>query len=490
MKEMQFTNATAAMIARSATSLDEICGDGTTTNVILIGEFLKQAARYISEGLHPRLVVEGFEAAKNESLNFLESFKVHVDVDSTDAQEQQKLRNLLLSVAKTSLRTKVPITLADKLTEAVVEALLSIRQAPGQPIDLFMVEIMKMQHFSALDTTLVKGLVLDHGARHPGMPKFIENAFILNLNVSLEYEKTEINSGFFYSSAAQRDELVASERKFIDDRVLKIIELKRKVCPPGSGKGFVVVNQKGIDPNSLEMLATEGIFALRRAKRRNAERIQLICGGVAQNSVQDLTEAILGFAGSVKEQAVGEDKYTFIEGTANPKSVTILIKAPTTHLIAQIHDAIRDGLRAVNNVLEDKAIVPGAGAFQVALAHHLHAFKNKAVQGKAKLGCQAFIDAMLVIPKTLAQNAGFDSQDCLVALQDAYSLDAGAVAVNLEDGGVADPVALGIWDNYRVHRNILHSSTVISSNLLLVDEIMRAGRSSLKNEDPEAAANE
>ena len=157
------------------------------------------------------------------------------------------------------------------------------------PIDLHMVEIMKMQHKSATDSQLVRGLVMDHGARHPDMPKRVRNAFVLTLNVSLEYEKTEVNSGFFYSSAEQREKLVESERRFVDAKLKKIVELKNQVCdapantPESERKSFVIFNQKGIDPMSLDILAKNGIFALRRAKRRNMERLQLCCGGVAQN---------------------------------------------------------------------------------------------------------------------------------------------------------------------------------------------------------------
>ena len=175
-----------------------------------------------------------------------------------------------------------------------------------------MVEIMTMQHRTATDTQLIRGLALDHGARHPDMPKRVENAYILTLNVSLEYEKSEINSGFYYSSAEQREKLVESERKFVDEKLKKIVELKREVCGNDPKKGFVIVNQKGIDPLSLDVLVKNGIFALRRAKRRNMERLQLIAGGSAQNSVDDLTPDVLGWAGLVYEHQLGEEKYTFI----------------------------------------------------------------------------------------------------------------------------------------------------------------------------------
>merc|ERR1712241_326080 len=169
--------------------------------------------------------------------------------------------------------------------------------------------MMEMQHRSETESTLVKGLVLDHGARHPDMPKRLENCYILTCNVSLEYEKSEVNAGFFYSSAEQRDKLVESERKFTDEKVKKIIELKKKVCTDENKKGFVVINQKGIDPPSLELLAHENIIALRRAKRRNLERLPLAVGGVAVNSVDDLDVDDLGYAELVYEQSLEDDKF-------------------------------------------------------------------------------------------------------------------------------------------------------------------------------------
>lgn len=108
------------------------------------------------------------------------------------------------------------------------------------------------------------------------------------LNVSLEYEKTEVHSGFFWSNAEDREKLIASERQFTDDKVQQIIDFKRTVCTKENGKNFVIVNQKGIDPPSLELLARDGIIGIRRCKKRNGERIPLACGGTQLNSVDNL----------------------------------------------------------------------------------------------------------------------------------------------------------------------------------------------------------
>lgn len=483
LSEMQIQNPTAAMIARTAVAQDDQVGDGTTSVVLLVGELLKQADRYISEGVHPTVIGEGFDLAKKEALVFLDTFKLPSKLD----------RPTLINVAHTSLATKLHASLAKQLAADVVDAVLTIRppaplkEAKDQyrdPIDLHMVEIMKMQHRTASETQLVRGLVMDHGARHPDMPKRVENAFILTLNVSLEYEKTEVNSGFFYSSAEQREKLIESERRFVDAKVKKIVELKNLVCDQAVGgsekpKNFVVINQKGIDPLSLDILAKNGIFALRRAKRRNMERLQLICGGVAQNSVDDLTPDILGWAGLVYEHTLGEEKYTFVEDVKQPKSVTLLIKGPNVHTIQQIQDALRDGLRSVKNALEDEVLIPGAGAFEVACAGHLSGPVKKAAKGRVKMGVQAYADALLIIPKTLAQNGGFDVQDVVVALQDEQA-EGNTVGIDLQSGEPFDPTVEGIWDNYRVKRQMLHSCSVIAVNLLSTDEILRAGRSSLK----------
>ncbi|KAK7210476.1 hypothetical protein V2G26_017654 [Clonostachys chloroleuca] len=462
LREMQIQNPTAVMIARAATAQDDICGDGTTSVVLLVGELLKQADRHISEGLHPRIITDGFEIAKVEALKFLDDFKIAKEVD----------RELLISVARTSLATKLNSTLAVQLTPDIVDAVLAIYQAPAKP-DLHMVEIMKMQHRTAADTQLIRGLALDHGARHPDMPKRLENCYILTMNVSLEYEKTEINSGFFYSSAEQRDKLVESERRFVDAKLKKIVELKKEVCGNDGKKNFVVINQKGIDPLSLDVLAKNGILALRRAKRRNMERLQLICGGVAQNSVDDLSEDVLGWAGLVYEQTLGEEKYTFVEEVKDPKSVTLMIKGPNAHTIAQVTDAVRDGLRSVYNMIVDKSVVPGAGAFQVACATHLKGEFKDSVKGKAKYGVEAFADALLVIPKTLAANAGHDVQDVLAQLQDEHN-EGDIVGLNLETGEPMDPELEGVFDSYRVLRNCMASSSGIASNLLLCDELLKA----------------
>jgi T-complex protein 1 subunit zeta len=219
------------MIGRAATAQDDIVGDGTTSNVLFIGELMRQAERYLGEGVHPRVLVDGIELAKKETLAFLEVTKI---------PKPDVTKELLLDVTRASLLTKIHPSIANPLTDILVDAVETIKRE-GHPIDLHMVEIMHMQHKMSTESKLIRGLVLDHGGRHEGMPSRVENCYIMTLNVSLEYEKTEVHSGFFWSNAEQREKLIASERAFTDEKVQKIIDLKKKLCD-GTNKNFVVIN--------------------------------------------------------------------------------------------------------------------------------------------------------------------------------------------------------------------------------------------------------
>jgi T-complex protein 1 subunit zeta len=461
---MQIQHPTATLIARAATAQDEMVGDGTSTAVVFIGELLKQADRYLSENVHPRLIAEGFDIAKELTIAFLETFKVDKEID----------RELLISVARTSLRTKVHQELADLLTEIVVDAVLCIRRE-GVEIDLHMVEVQSMKHRLGVETKLVRGIVFDHGARHPDMPKRVENCYVFACNVELEYEKTEVNSSFFYNSAEQRERMVEAERKVVDERCKKIIELKKQVCD-GTDKNFVIINMRGIDPMSLDMFAKEGIVALRRAKRRNMERLALAAGCSCVQACDDLNADCLGEAGLVYEYVLGEEKFTFMEQMKDPNSCTVLIRGPNSFTISLINESLRDGLRAVKNTLDMQNIVPGAGAFEIAACEHLRANLDKA-QGRAKLGVEVFAESLLVVPKALAENSGHDAQDVIIKMREALAANPGvAVGFDLKSGDVLDPEACGILDTYLAKRHMISTAPVIANQLLLVDEILRAGR--------------
>ncbi|CAF3791917.1 unnamed protein product [Rotaria sp. Silwood1] len=255
-------------------------------------------------------------------------------------------------------------------------------------------------------------------------------------------------------SYLKRDRLVASERKFIDDRLQKIVELKRKVC---------------IDPLSVDVLAKEEILALRRAKHRNMDRLTLACAGQAMNSLENLTKESLGFAEDVYEHVFGEEIFTIVEACKNPKSVTVLLKRSTKYILNQVKDALHNGRRSIRNALED-------GAFEIVTHQELTQY-NEQVKGRARLAVQAFAQALLIIPKAIAQNVGHHQQETIVKLQNEYATSKIPVGIDITTGEAMERKSLAIFDNYRVKKQLIHSSTSIATNLILVDEILRASLS-------------
>lgn len=140
-----------------------------------------------------------------------------------------------------------------------------------------------------------------------------------------------------------------------------------------------------------------------------------------------------------------------------------------------IKEATRDGLRAVKNVYDDGSVVPGAGSFEIACNDHLIEY-SKSVEGKAKLGIQAFAEALLVIPKTLAENSGYDIQEAIIMLKDEYHKTKIAVGLNVVALGTISPIKEQIYDNYCAKKQWLNLAPTLAQQLLLVDEIMRAGK--------------
>ena len=203
------------------------------------------------------------------------------------------------------------------------------------------------------------------------------------------------------------------------------------------------------------------------------ERLILACGGNQVNSVDDITEADLGFADEVYEQSLGDDKYTFVEGVKDPFSCTILIKGQNEHSIAQIKDAIRDGTRAVKNVFDDNGVVPGAGAFEIYCRDKLLEYAKNEVNGKCIVGIEAFADSLLIVPKCLADNSGQDSKESIINVDKANRQGDGKTfyGIDISNGKAINPILHGIYDNYCVKKTFLNIGPVLVQQLLLVDEV-------------------
>jgi len=465
LKEMQIVHPITSVIAHTVSVQDRSMGDGTTSLILLICNLLIEAEKFIKDGVHSTHIIDGLNVGFKYAAGIIDQMKIPVKFD----------RPTLINVAKCSIKTKIYGDIANSLAENVVDAIHCIFDRQSMKLDLFMVEIMHMVHKTANETTLVKGIVMDHGGRHPFMPQVVKNAYVLTCNVSLEYEKTEVNATIMYSNPEDREKMAADERDFINKRCRQIVALKELVCK--NGEGFVVFNQSGIDPHSLEILAKSGILALRRVKRRNMERLTLCCGGVAVSGTDNLKASLLGRAGHIKQMHVGEETYTIVDECENPRSVTMLIKGPNMYTIDQVKDAINDGLNAVSTALVTQFVLPGAAAVELEAARKLRTFVTKELgASKAQLGVEVLARALESIPKALAQNSGFDSQKLLLenSSRDTVAKPENMLGFNTETGELFEPVARGIYDSYSVKMHSLQASLAITTNFLDVDAVIKS----------------
>lgn len=328
-----------------------------------------------------------------------------------------------------ALNTKMQRSDAQRLAGILCEAVQCI--ARNEVYDLNMIEIVKMED-DVSDIKLIKGLVLDHGGRHPLMPTKLSDVVIMITNISLEYEKPEINAEFQYSSAAQRDVLAANEREFVVERARKIADFASQIQK--TGKSFMLITEGGIDPFSLEILSDAGILGLRRAKRRNLERLVRACGGNIITSLKDLDKNNLGYAREVNVVSRVDEKYTFIQGTPFVNSCTILISGNNRHEMTRIQTTIKNTLKTIN--LAQKMHLPGG----------IKLYNNITNNLSDSPGHQIYKGAFQVLKKALKRNSSPDSQD-------------------------------EIYDNYDVFASIIQNTCVVAINMLMIDEIIKAGRS-------------
>ncbi len=474
LKEMEIQHPAAKLLVEVAKAQDAEVGDGTTSAVVLAGMLLDKAETLLDENIHPTTIIEGYKKALDYALQELSKIGVKVDIND---------RQLLKRIAATSLTSKYVGSgdTLDKLTDMAVEAVLRVaeKKDEGYEVRLDRIKIEKKRGGSLLDSQLVEGIVLDKEVVHPGMPKRVENAFIVLLDAPLEVEKPEITAKINITSPEQIKAFLEEEARILREMVERIYNvaverMRREGYEPGKNAGIVVITQKGIDEVAQHFLAKKGIMAVRRVKRSDLEKLEYATGGRIVSSVRDLTPDDLGFAKLVEERKVGNDKMIFVEGCPNPKAVTILLRGANDMVLDEAERSLNDALHVLRNVLRKPMIVPGGGAVEVELALRLRKFAES-LGGKEQLAVEAYADALEEIPMILAESAGMDALQVLMDLRKLHAegkvyagVDAleGKIKENMIEANVIEPIL--------VKEQVLKSATEAASTILKIDDVIAA----------------
>ncbi len=451
LKEMDIEHPAAKMMVEIAKTQDAEVGDGTTTAVVVAGELLKQAEALLDQEIHPTVIAAGYRDATDKAMEILKGMSVKVTTKDED---------LLKKIAITAMTGKGSGTARDELATLAVKAVKSVVDEDGT-VDTDNITVEKKVGGGITDSQLVGGVVVDKERLHPNMPKKVENAKIALLNAPVEIEKTEVDAKIEITSPDQLQAFLDQEETMLKDMVNKIVATGANV----------VFAQKGIDDLAQHFLAKAGIYTVRRVKKSDIEKLARATGGRIVTSIHELAKDDLGKAGLVEERKIGDDKMTFVEKCTNPKSVSIILRGGTEHVVDELDRAMEDALRVVGVVVEDKMLVPGGGAPEVELALRLREYAAT-VGGREQLAIEAFADAMEVIPKTLAENAGLDQIDSLVALRSQHEKGMKSAGLDMDSGKAVDMLELGVVEPLKVKTQAIQSAAEAAVMILRIDDVI------------------
>ncbi|MBX5328158.1 MAG: thermosome subunit beta [Candidatus Bathyarchaeota archaeon] len=457
LNEIEVEHPAAKMMVEIAKTQDDMVGDGTTTAVVLAGELLKKAEELLDQNIHPTIIVSGYRKAANKAVEIINKIATPVNIED---------RQTLKKVALTSMASKAVGTAREHLAEIAIDAVKQIAEKRGDRMiaDIDNIQIIKKTGKSLLESQLVQGLIVDKEVVHPGMPKKIEKAKIALLDCPLEIEKTEFSAEIRIRDPNQM-------KAFLDQETKMLKEMVDKIKASGAN---VVFCQKGIDDMAQHFLAKEGILAARRVKQSDMEKLSRATGGRIITDLADLTKQDLGDAGVVEERKIGEDKMIFVEKCKDPRSVAVLIRAGLERMIDEAERAMTDALSVVSDVIENNKIVAGGGAVEVEIAKELRDYATK-VGGREQLAIEAFADAIEVIPRTLAENAGLEPIDIIVELRATHEkTDGKHMGVNVFTGKTENTYNNGVVEPLIVKEQAVKSAAESASMILRIDDVIAA----------------
>ncbi len=463
LKEMDIEHPAAKMIIEVAKTQEQHCFDGTTTAVVLSGELLKRSEDLIEQNVHPTVICEGFRLAAEKAVELLESHGIATKNDDA----------VLMEVAKTALTGKSAGAVKSFMADICVRSVNAVGIIEGDQriVDLSDIKVEKRQGGSIKDSNLIDGIILDKERVHAGMPRSVKGAKIALVNSAIEVKKTEVDAKIQITDPNQLSKFLEEEENYIKGLVVKI---------QNSGAN-VLICQKGIDELAQHYMAKAGIFAIRRAKKSDMEALSKATSGKIVTNLDDLTSDDLGNAEKVEEKKIGESEMTFITGCPEAKSVSVLLRGGTEHVVDEIRRAFDDAVGVVSVAWEDGAVLTGGGSVLAALSRDLRTFAET-VGGREQMAIEAFASALEIIPRTLAENAGLDPVTTLIELRKAHADGQSNAGINVYEGGVVDMRGANVLEPIRVVEQAIQSATETAVMILRIDDVISSKGVSMGDE--------
>lgn len=454
LKEMDVEHPAAKMIIEVAKTQDNEVGDGTTTAVVIAGELLKKAEELLDQDVHPTIVVRGFRLASVKAMEIIDSIAIDIDVDDEDT---------LSKIASTAITGKHSEYAVEHLGEIVVKAVKRVAEKTngGYEVDDDNIKLEKMQGGSIQDSQLVEGITIDKEIVHASMPTRVKDAKIALLKTALEVKDTETDAEISITDPSMLQKFIDQEEKAIKGMVNRIIDAGANV----------VFCQKGVDDLAQYYLAKKGVMAVRRVKQSDMEKMAKATGGKIITDLRDMKAEDLGSAGMVEEKRVGDEEMIFVKDCYNPKAVSILVRGGTEHIVDEVERSLVDAIKVVKAAVESGKVVAGGGSSEIEASLRLRQWAP-ALGGREQLAAEAFADALEVIPRSLADNAGYDPIDSLVELKRAHEEGNITAGINVFEGGVQEMKGMGVLEPLKIKRQAISGATEAATMILRIDDVI------------------
>ncbi len=453
LHEISVQHPAAKLVVEVAETQDDEVGDGTTTATVLVGSLMEEAERLLSQEIHPTVIGHGYLLGMHKAMEILDDLAISIGIDD---------REDLIKIADTAMTGKSIEAVKDKLREIIVDAVTQVAEKTDSGkvvIDEDDVMIKKQVGERMDDAELIRGIVIDKSRVNEQMPRSVTDAQVALLATPLEITKTQMKAKIKITSSDQ-------VKAFSEQEQAALKKLADTIVATGAN---VVLCQKGIADAVQFYLAKQGVYALENVPEKDMKyAARALCATIV-NKPDELTAETLGRAEKAEE--LPDANLTVLSGCQNAKAVTILLRGSTQLLVDELERAVYDASRVVQDVLEDGKFVVGAGSVETELLLRIRDYAAS-VGGRVQLAIEAFAAAFEVIPRTLAENSGFDPIDKLVALKTAHAEGNRYAGLDVFSGEIANMKDAGVIEPLRVKTQAIKSGAETASLLIRVDDMM------------------
>ncbi|KAL0223202.1 hypothetical protein P9112_002592 [Eukaryota sp. TZLM1-RC] len=452
MSLLDVVHPAGKMLVDISRSQDFEQGDGTTSVVVLAVELMKLAKPFIEDKVHPRFITSAYRLALSKCLEKIEELQTTM----TDSQK------LLEKCAATSMSSKLIAGYRDFFAPMAVNAVMHLKD---HDYDLSLLGIKKVPGGSMEDSVLVDGVAFQKTFSYAGFeqqPKKFKDPKIVLLNVELELKAEATNAEVRLSDPDQFKSIVDAEWQIIYDKLDAIT---------ASGAN-IVLSMMPIGDLATQYFADRDIFCAGRVPKDDMRRVSTATGASVQSSCNNLSSEVLGTCEVFEERQIGSERFNLFLGVPESKTVTIILRGGANEFIEEVDRSLHDAICVVKRAAQSSNIVAGGGAIEMELSKYLREF-SKTIHGKQQLMVAAFARALEVVPRQLAENAGFDTVDVMNKLRHYHHVGNTWEGVDIDNGGTCDCYETFVWEPSSIKVNVLAAATEAACTILSVDETIK-----------------